>query len=219
MNLEEIVPWGRNKEEYISMFNLTNEDNILGIADGPASFAKEMRDIGKYVISSDIIYKFKAFEIERKMQEVLPIIKKQMQESKKDFNFKGMFSSVEDLISSRLKSMNIFLKDYELHTEYYNEASVLDLPYIDKSFDLALVSHFLFLYSEHLDISFHIQAIKEILRVSKCVRIFPLTDLGGQISPHLDGVQEAFKEYNIDIVRCSYDFVKGADSYLEISEK
>lgn len=39
--LENIVPWGRSLDEYISMFQLSGKDldaKILGCADGPASF-------------------------------------------------------------------------------------------------------------------------------------------------------------------------------------
>lgn len=45
MKLNEVVPWGRNLEEYKLMFNLSEADlnaKILGCADGPASFNAEM---------------------------------------------------------------------------------------------------------------------------------------------------------------------------------
>ena len=41
MKLEKVVPWGRNIDEYRSMFLLTDDDmkkKIAGFGDGPASF-------------------------------------------------------------------------------------------------------------------------------------------------------------------------------------
>lgn len=217
MDLEEIVPWGRNLKEYKSMFNLTNEDNILGVADGPSSFGKEMRALGKHVISADIVYAFKAKEIEERILEVAPMIEDQMEKSSDNFNFSGMFSSVKEVVKSRLETMKNFLVDYEKNPQFYKEATVLKLPFEDNSFDLALVSHFLFLYSEHLDSDFHCEAISEILRVSQSVRIFPLTDLKGEMSPHLEKILEYFSDYQIKVEPCSYEFVYRAHAYLEIS--
>ena len=38
---KDIVPWGRSFDEYLDMFNLSENDlvrNIVGVGDGPASF-------------------------------------------------------------------------------------------------------------------------------------------------------------------------------------
>lgn len=47
-----------------------------------------------------------------------------------------------------------------------------------RSFDLAVCSHLLFLYSEHLSEDFHVESIKELCRVAGEARIFPLLELG-----------------------------------------
>ena len=52
------------------------------------------------------------------------------------------------------------------------------LPFADRSFDLALSSHFLFLYTEQFDESFHRSSIVEMCRVADEVRVFPLLALG-----------------------------------------
>ena len=51
----------------------------------------------------------------------------------------------------------------------------------DKSFELAVCAHFLFLYTEHLSEAFHGSAILELRRVADAVRIFPLLALDGRI--------------------------------------
>lgn len=219
MNLETVVPWGRDLLEYRQMFNLEDENHILGVADGPASFAKEMRALGKDVVSVDVVYQFKASDIEKRMLDVAPIIEEQIRKNVSDFKFGGRFKTVKDVVDSRLKTMRSFLEDYEDHPEFYQYGSVTDLPFEDNSFELSLVSHFLFLYSKQLDLDFHTKAIKELLRVSSEVRIFPLTDLEGHTSCHLEKIRDFFKQHDIEIVQCSYDFVRAADSYLRIRKR
>ena len=67
----------------------------------------------------------------------------------------------------------------------YIEAALPMLPFSDQAFDLALCSHFLFLYSEQCNLTFHIESIRELARVASEVRIFPLLELGAQPSRHL----------------------------------
>jgi hypothetical protein len=59
--LDAVVPWGRSFEEYRSMFALSEADlrlNILGCADGPASFNAEAMRRGFRVRSCDPLYQF-----------------------------------------------------------------------------------------------------------------------------------------------------------------
>ena len=62
MKLENIVPWGRSKKEYMEMFNLGKEDvlnkRILGCGDGPSSFNTEVDYDGGRVVSIDPLYAY-----------------------------------------------------------------------------------------------------------------------------------------------------------------
>ena len=84
--------------------------------------------------------------------------------------------------------MEGFLANYESGKEAgrYIEASLPALPFADGSFDLALCSHLLFLYSEQLGQTLHYQVIQELCRVAGDVRVFPLLALGGKRSPYVD---------------------------------
>ena len=62
------------------------------------------------------------------------------------------------------------------------------MSFPDKSFDLAVCSHVLFLYTEHLSEAFHRSAIRELCRVACEVRIFPLSALDGRISPYVANI-------------------------------
>jgi len=116
--------------------------------------------------------------------------------------------------------MKQFLEDYDAGKKEgrYLEASLPHLPFKEKQFDLALSSHFLFLYSEHLDKQFHRDAIAEMLRVTKEVRIFPLVTLSGEISPYLDPIMDYFntKGYVCKVVKTKYEFQKSGDEMLQI---
>jgi ubiquinone/menaquinone biosynthesis C-methylase UbiE len=72
------------------------------------------------------------------------------------------------------------------------DAELPNLPFTDLSFDLALCSHFLFLYSTQLGEAFHRSAIREMCRVIGDVRIFPLLGLGSTPSPWVQPIIEEF---------------------------
>ena len=117
--------------------------------------------------------------------------------------------------------MRRFLVDYERGKREgrYVNARLPSLPFPDKAFDLALCSHLLFLYSDHLSLEFHREAITEMCRVAKDVRIFPLLDLGSQESIHLEpttsGLQNTGREARF--VQVDYEFQKGANTFLSIN--
>ncbi|WP_421656762.1 hypothetical protein [Leptothermofonsia sp. ETS-13] len=66
MRLEKVVPFGRSLNEYVQMFNLTEQDlqkSILGVADGPASFNAEGTRLGYRIKSIDPLYQFTTHQI------------------------------------------------------------------------------------------------------------------------------------------------------------
>ena len=80
-------------------------------------------------------------------------------------------------------------------------------------------SHFLFLYSEHFDLKFHIDSILEMCRVSKNeVKIFPLLDLKNQKSEYLKSILKILenKGFEAKIIKINYEFQKGANEMLSI---
>jgi|SRR5713101_4757523 len=59
--LDQVVPWGRSLDEYCRMFALSDgelQGNILGCADGPASFNAEATRRGGKITSCDPLYRF-----------------------------------------------------------------------------------------------------------------------------------------------------------------
>ena len=104
--------------------------------------------------------------------------------------FAARFRLMDALGETRMAAMRSFLADYPQGKRdgRYLPESAPHLSFPDASFALALSSHFLFLYSDHLDLTFHIDAITELCRVSRETRIFPLLDLEGAVSQHVQPV-------------------------------
>jgi ubiquinone/menaquinone biosynthesis C-methylase UbiE len=116
--------------------------------------------------------------------------------------------------------MRRFLADFDQGKAEgrYVTAPLPSLPFEDGQFDLALVSHLLFLYSEQLDLDFHLAAIEELRRVAKKVRIFPLLTLARKLSPHVDSVctHLAKMGFRAEICPVSYEFQCGGNKMLRI---
>jgi len=222
MKLDTVVPWGRSMEEYQRMFALTDSDRsrrMLGVGDGPASFNAEMTQAGYSVISIDPIYQFTKTEIAGRIEDTYNVILEQLRLNAGQYQWTD-FNTVEELGAHRMASMNRFLADYEdgcLEGRYLPER----LPatsFADGAFELILCSHLLFLYSAQLDEDFHRQSVRELLRVGNEVRIFPLVDLSGQLSPYVRVVEEDCRQavYQAVRVEVPYRFQRNAHQMLRI---
>jgi len=220
VELENIVPWGRSLKEYALIFDLTSEDfkkEILGCGDGPASFNAELTAQNGHVISVDPIYQFDGNEIKSRIDAIYPEVMSQVQQNAGDFIWDSI-KSPEELGETRMAAMSLFLSDYGKgkETGRYINASLPSLPFGDNSFDLALCSHYLFLYSTHVDLEQHLLSIRALCRVAREVRVYPLVTLEGDISIHLDNVTKALLDEGIQVYLRSvkYRFQKGATEML-----
>lgn len=221
--LQKIVPWGRSFEEYIDMFLLSEHDlskRILGCGDGPASFNAELTRRGGNIVSVDPLYACTADEIRARIADSFEQVMHQTRLNQHEFVWTRI-PSVEELGRIRMKAMSDFLADYEqgrAENRYQpQELPALDFP--DHAFELCVCSHFLFLYSDHVDLDFHLAAIKELCRISKEVRIFPLLKLGTERSPHVEPVSDCFSDagYKVSQVVVPYEFQRGGNQMLKIT--
>ncbi len=223
MKLENVVPWGRNLEEYQNMFQLSNQDlqsKILGCGDGPSSFNFEITKLNGNITSIDPIYQFTKDEIQIRIDETSSVVSEQLKQNQNDFVWKNI-KSVDELIDIRLTAMSNFIKDYEngKKENRYIHNELPKLSFKNDSFDLVLSSHLLFLYSEHFDLQFHIDSILEMCRISKKeVKIFPLLDLKNQKSKYLEPILDVLKDkgFETEIIKTNYEFQKGANELLSI---
>ena len=220
--LEQVVPWGRSFDEYCSMFALSSDDHalrILGCGDGPASFNAEATRQGMAVTSCDPIYKWDADQIRDRIAATYDQIIDQTRQNKDEFVWNSI-RSVDELGQVRMAAMEAFLSDYRQGKGdgRYVEAALPKLPFADGFFDLALCSHLLFLYSVQLGEEFHRDSLRELCRVAREVRVFPLLALGGQPSPYADPSVTDLREsgHDVSIEKVSYEFQRGGNQMLRI---
>jgi hypothetical protein len=222
MQLSQVIPWGRSLQEYRDMFALTEEDldkSILGCGDGPASFNTELNKAGGNIISVDPVYQFNAQQIQQRIQQAYPLVMKQIAKE----TDKYLWTTITDVAAlgrQRMAAMELFLDDYQTckQEERYINGALPILPFAEKQFQLALCSHYLFLYSEQKNLDHHIESILELCRVADEVRVYPLLTLEGTTSPHLSAVLKtlAEQEFMTSLKPVPYQFQKGATEMLVI---
>jgi SAM-dependent methyltransferase len=186
----KVKPWGRSAAEYEAFFALANiptSARVLDCGSGPSSFTAEWSRQGRFVVAADPIYQESADAIDADFE---PTAARMLEGTRKahDRFIWNHFKTPEDVVESRRKTLNRFLEDF-LNPDrrgHYVAARLPELPFSNDTFDLVLCSHMLFLYSEELSLDLHIASLREMLRVGREVRVFPLLDMEGRRSEHLD---------------------------------
>lgn len=224
VELQNVVPLGRSLEEYRLMFDLSDEDmdrQILGVADGIASFNAEMTELGKNVVSADPIYRFQGKEIREQFYNVIDSVVDQLKASQEDYKWE-FFKSPDEYKQYRIQTLEKFITDYDLgkRERRYIIGELPSLDIGDSSFDLALCAHLLFFYSEQLDYDFHLASVKEILRTANEVRIHPLLDLKLNRSVHLDPIVRELESYGLSVglIEVDYEMQRGGNMMLRITK-
>jgi len=218
----EAVPWGRSFDEYRRMFALSEEDlalRIIGCGDGPASFNCEMFRQGRRVISCDPLYQLSRFQIQERIKVTYENIMRQTRQNRDRFVW-TLIKSPEDLGKARLTAMDQFLTDYDegKSAGRYVIGELPALPFEAESFDLALSSHFLFLYSDNFSLEFHRKAIGEMCRVATEARIFPLLNYNAQPSPYVEPLLKELAQagYISSVEKVPYEFQRGGNQMLRV---
>ncbi len=220
--LSQVVPWGRSFDEYVAMFALTEAElsgRILGCGDGPASFNAALTRRGGHVVSVDPLYRFSRSDIRERIRRTSAEVLEQTRKNTDEFVWTSI-RSVEELGRLRAAAMEEFLSDYPagVAQKRYVDGALPHLAFPDGAFDLAVCSHLLFLYSEHLSEDFHVESIKELCRVAGEARIFPLLELGARPSRHIEPVRArlAAAGYDVSIRTVPYEFQRGGNQMMSI---
>ena len=225
---EPVLTWGRSFDEYRAMFDLDGRPvvhdvgamRVLDVGGGPASFTAEARARGWEAIACDPLYALDGATIRDRVMAARESIMAMLRAERQRFVWTSI-DSPEALEQRRLAALAAFLEDYETgraEGRYRSdELPKLDLP--ERCFDLALASHLLFLYSRRWDLDFHLAAIWEMARVATEVRIFPLLDMAGRRSAHLEPAVEALRTAGLraEVLRVPYEFQRGGDEMLRVT--
>lgn len=174
---------------------------------------------GCRIVSVDPLYRHSPAEIRSRFDAALPAIISRVRSTPGDWVW-NYHHDLEGLEAGRREAMKLFLSDYDvgLREFRYVAGQLPTLPFEDAAFGCALCSHFLFLYSALLPAEFHVQSVRELCRVARDVRIFPLLALDRQFSPHVAAVRSAAasKGWESDIIHVEYEFLLGANQMLRI---
>ena len=219
----DIIPWGRSFNEYLDMFNLSEEDmprDIVGVGDGPAAFNVRMYQRGTPVVSVDPIYRYSEAELRQRIQETYNDVIAQAHQNQDKFVWTKI-ASVDELAEIRMQAMDEFCHDFESGKQQgrYIDASLPHLPFPDRHFDLVLSAHLLFFYTANRDLAFHLGGVRELLRIGTEVRIFPIVDVNSNPSPFLSPVIDELETNGIvcSVERVPYHFQKTGNEMLVLT--
>ena len=189
---------------------------------GPRGSMPRRRAEARGSFPSIPLYEFSAEQIRQRIAATAEDILEQTTRNVDEFIWDEI-TSIEDLHRVRMAAMDDFLADYDAGRRdgRYVTAAAPALPFESASFDLAVCSHFLFLYSEQLGQQFHEDAIVELCRVADEVRIFPLIALGALPSPYLESTTAKMRDLNyaVTIERVPYEFQKGGNEMMRIRKR
>ena len=214
--------FGRTLAEYTRFFSLDpaalRGRAILDVAAGPSSFAAEASRAGIAAVAVDPLYGCPAATLAAHVQLDYARTLAQMRSKPELFTF-GAFASLAEAEASRRSAAAGFMADYEdgfLQGRYVGGA-LPQLPFEDRSFDLVLCAHLLFIYQRMLDYDFHLAACRELVRVSRGeVRIHPVCGPDGFPYAKLPRLRADLAKTSIasQIVPVNYEFFRGSGTML-----
>lgn len=212
----------RSLSEYIQMFNLTEielRSRILDCASGAASFTAELASRNSNVVAADPLYSEHLLQIRKFIEAGIQQAAKNVSYEKEMYNW--IFpASIEEHLDIRSRSARLFLEDYLNRPNSYKLYSIDGQGFPDNYFDIALCSHFLFVYGDLLSRDDHLRAIVELTRVARVVRIFPIVGFKASADQHLEYVISECEKVGIacSIRNVRYNFLQGTGRMLEASK-
>jgi hypothetical protein len=221
MQLDRVVLLGRTFEEYCGYFLLQPEKlrgtRVLDVAGGVSSFTAEANARDIRATSVDPIYSLAPEEIARRSG---PDLDKVIDAVRGLSTYRWTtYRDPEHVRELRERAVKTFLEDFPTNHARYVSGALPALPFADKTFDLTLVSYFLFVYQEHFDYAFHRDSILELMRVTRGeVRIYPTVTFEAEPSVYIPRLQEdaACKELCFEEVRTNFEFLANSNRFLRI---
>ena len=204
------------------MFDLSSDEltggKILDCAAGASSFTAEMNRRGFDVTAVDLLYNEDADVLCDRCREHMEILVEGL--GSVDHFIWSFFSDLQDLKLQRNQACIEFIHDYLKNKgKKYIAADLTSLPFEDNKFSLVLCSHLLFIYDHRLDYEFHLNSIKEMLRVtSKELKIYPLVKNKGLKSDFVMRIIDDLQDFDVNIVKVDYEFRRGGNEMIVISK-
>lgn len=218
----------RSYQEYMDMFSLTTEllgrGPILDVGAGASSFTAGASRLGYMATAVDPLYEMDSQEIyARGKHEIIESTEKLARiASTLRWDYYG---SLDKHQQNREASLEHFIQAFRADEtkERYVSALLPDLPFANDTFSLVIGSHFLFLYHQQFDQSFHINALTELVRVCAPggqIRLYPTVGLDQQPYPHMEALMDRMEHLGCEasLMPTSFRFLQGAEHFLQISK-
>ena len=116
------------------------------------------------------------------------------------------------------RAYKTFLQDYREQRERYVRVDLPRLPFRDGEFDLTLLSYLLFVYENQLSYDFHLQSIRELMRVTRGeARIYPTVTFEAEPSKYLAKLGEDLIEFSVEVMNTDFEFLRNSNNFLRIT--
>ncbi|WP_017319022.1 class I SAM-dependent methyltransferase [Mastigocladopsis repens] len=224
IQLDRVVFFGRTLSEYVKFFNLDlshwQSSKILDCPSGAASFVAEACQMGIHAVACDLLFHLDTKVIIEKGNADYNHVVERISLVPHLYNWE-VYGGIEGFKEYRKTAFQRFAADYENGKAQgrYIPVELPKLPFADKSFDLVLSGHFLFVYSDEFNYTFHLNTILELYRVcSKEVRIYPLHGKDAKIYPLMNHLINDLNslEISTEIVEVPWEFQKGSHQMLQL---
>lgn len=216
--------WSHSLKDYLLMFDLRDADleqPLLEVAAGASSVNAELRHHGYHAVSADPLYQTKPDMIETAVGVLQNQFEQRLLTYVDKFNWTDHFGP-EELLANQRDIAAIFLKDYPLGLPVgrYQAQSLPKLSFSDYQFHLSLCANFVF-DGPYQDIPFQLQAIKELCRIAKEARIYPLLNAEGDVFPELGQVIQQLQNenYGVEVREVAFRLQKHGNAMLRVWSK
>lgn len=220
--MRKLVLWGQHIDEYKEMFSLSDSDlqkTILDYGSGPNAVNAEFTEKGGQIVSCDPLFNLDKDTLFSKTSLIFADMAAKIKKDKDKFDF-SRYGSFQMLIDERKEGIDKFFADFDKAKDEQRCLAVKEhnLPFADFSFDLALSAHYLFADLDDQDVNFHLAIIKELARVAKEVRIFPLIDRHNQPSPFLGPVLLGLQaeNYGVEVKEVKFHLQESDNAMLRV---
>jgi hypothetical protein len=224
--MRKLVLWGHDWQDYREMFDLSSDyddKKILEYGSGPSAVNAERTALGQEIVSIDSLFALEDTPFVDRVTQIFNDMASVIKQDAQCFEFKHN-GSLSELIEVRRAGMARCFADYHAgRLAHRYQAFPLNnrLSFADFSWDIAVSSHYFFPKIVDADPLIQVGEIKELLRVAKEVRIFPLIDRYGQTAPMLGPTLLALQQanYGLEVREVPYHLQKTGNAMLRIWAK
>ncbi len=220
---KKFILWGHSLNDYHEMFDLTDEDlnkSIIEYGAGATSFNAEMTQMGHKVTSCDPMFRLGVEGMQSHVLKVFDDTVESMKANESKYNWKH-YGDLESLLEKRKEGIQTFLEDFDKGKDSGRYRVVEEgkpLPFETFTYELALITHHLFVNFLDRGLEQHVELIEELLRVAGEVRIFPLLNKFGQVSELLGPVMKSLqqKQLGLEVRQVPSKLQKAGNAMLRI---